>query len=94
MLGKDVDYRKNLKEDVYKSPIKKDPNISSFEINSKLFDISHSQSFKKENAKKKGLEMKMTNIDTISGQINSLLNMVNKNKRVTDTSTNKSINKF
>jgi hypothetical protein len=47
-----------------------------------------------ENAKKKGLEMKMTNIDTISGQINSLLNMVNKNKRVTDASTNKSINKF
>ena len=90
----DVDYRKNLKEDVYKSPIKKDPNVSSFEINSKLFDISHSQSFKKENAKKKGLEMKMTNIDTISGQINSLLNMVNKNKRVTDASTNKSINKF
>jgi len=38
--------------------------------------------------------MKMTNIDTISDQITSLLSMVNKGKRITDTSISESANKY
>ena len=34
--------------------------------------------------------MKMTNIDCINDQISSLLNMVNKNKRINDNSGSKS----
>lgn len=57
-------------------------------------DSSQSQSFKRENAKKKGIEMKMTNIDCINDQISSLLNMVNKNKRINDNSGSKSKTRY
>ena len=57
-------------------------------------DTSQSQSFKRENAKKKGIEIKMTNIDSINDQISSLLNMVNKNKRMYDNSDSKSKTRY
>ncbi len=38
--------------------------------------------------------MKMTNIDCINDQISSLLNMVNKNKRINDNSGSKSKNRY
>ena len=38
--------------------------------------------------------MKMTNIDSITDQISSLLNMVNKNKRISDNSGNKSKTRY
>jgi len=38
--------------------------------------------------------MKMTNIDSINGKISSLLNMVNKNKRVNENSGSKSKTRY
>lgn len=77
---------REIKEDYSKSGIGKEVfrefnrelNDNSFSECNKLADISMNSQSKKENARKRGFEMRVNNIENINDKITSLLNMVKK----------------